>query len=97
MREITGVDLKKFVKECYNLSRPQGLGHLHFEPGELTDEEAVDLINEDSRTPVSLDYVKGRAVKMTVHKQDGKLFVSDNWYDHSEEDLNTLLERCEIV
>jgi hypothetical protein len=97
MIEITGADLKSIVKTAYRLSRPQGLGHIHFQPGDLTDEEASQLIREEHKaTPVSLDYVKGRACKLIVFRDGEKLFIRDRWYDHSQHDLQMLLEAIGI-
>jgi len=94
MIDITGVDLKEFVKKVYELSKPQGLGFLHYESGGLSDEEAqfiVDNCYNPTRFAVAMDYVKGRACKMTVHKNGDKLEIKDSWYDHSENQLKELL------
>lgn len=99
MIDITGVDLRKFIKEVYALSKPAGLGHIHFVEGEL-DDETVDLIvrnhAENATTAISMDRIKGRACKMTVRRQDGKLFINDTWSDHSRFDFEELLQRCNI-
>lgn len=95
--EITGVDLKKFVQKAYELSQPQGLGFLHYEKGALTDDEAQGIIDSsrpDGRNAVSMDYVKGRSIKMHVSRDDGKLFIYNNWYDHSPHQLKELLIHC---
>ncbi len=95
MIEVTGVDLRKLVQEVYALSRPQGLGHLHYEKGGLSDEETNALIDCEPRGRVilSLDYLKGRACKFHVRREDDKLFISPRWYDHSADDLKELLKR----
>lgn len=91
--EITGCDLVLLVKAAYDLSVPHGLGFLHARPGSLTDEQASMLINDDKTSPVSMDYVLGRAVKMTVIRMDDKLFIAPRWFDHSDADLQALLTR----
>lgn len=86
MRDVTGVDLIKLAQEAYALSRPQGLGFLHYEKGGLSEEEAQELVDYQAlstHTALSLDYVKGRAVKLHVFKRNGKLSIRDDWYDHS--------------
>lgn len=93
MIEITGVNLADVAKAAYDLSSPIGMGFIHYEEGTLTDEEANSLVTDDPRTPLSLDYVKGRACKMTVFKDDEKLYIHDNWYDHSEDQLLSLIDR----
>ena len=98
--EVTGVDLRELVRAAYDLSRPQGLGFLHFQQGSLTDEEVDALVKPPpyGRTLVSLDYVKGRACKFAVWAdENGKRWIRGDWYDHTDADLSELLERVGIV
>lgn len=93
--DVTGVPLEKIIRAAYNPSRPQGLGMLHFQPGDLTDEEVAQIIGrfaDSTYTAVGMDYIKGRSIKMTVRKEDGKHFVPNRWYDHSDGALRTFLE-----
>ena len=95
--DITEVNLKKFIKEVYNLSKPQGMGFMHYEEGELHDDIVSTILGQgDEDIAISMDYVNGRSCKMNVFKKDGKLFIRDDWYDHSTEDLRDLLERVGI-
>jgi len=107
MIEVTGIDLVKFVKKVYELSRPLGMGFLQFTPDPLTDEQAKGLISVHKKDPsikLSLDYVNGRSCKMTVYKEtEGKLFnkkeklfIRDNWYDHTDSQLKELLKDCGV-
>lgn len=93
--DITGVDLAKFVKDVYDLSRPQGMGFLHARDGALDDATVAQIIAQTERKPLRLymDYVHGRACKMGVSEKDGKLLINDRWFDHSEHALNELLRR----
>ena len=94
MLDITGVNLVKFVKEVYNLSRPQGLGFIHFTPGPLSSNEASLYVRPPgSYIRVSTDYIRGRACKMVVWEESRKLLIRDRWFDHSSEDLDELLRR----
>ena len=93
MIEVTGCDLVELAKAAYDLSVPQGLGFLHFEEGGLSDDEAKSLIKEDSLSPLSLDYVKGRACKLTVFKDNDRLYINDKWFDHTEGQLAELVSR----
>lgn len=102
MIEITGVDLREFIKAAYDLSSPQGMGFIHFQEGGL-DDETVDAILEkektvhlENRVVVSMDYVHGRAVKMAVLRDGGKLFIRDDWFDHSPKQLADLLNRVGV-
>lgn len=90
MIDVTNVDMVKFVQKVYDLSRPQGMGMLHFQPGGITEEEAKVFIDEDGT--VSMDYVKGRACKMHTRVKDGRIELGDNWYDHTDAQLSELLE-----
>jgi hypothetical protein len=95
MINITGIDLKSFVKKVYELSVPQGIGFLHFTPNPLSDKEAeeiIELYKNDKRIALSMDYVNGRACKMTVYKQGNELAINDNWYDHTDSSFQNLLD-----
>lgn len=87
--EITGCDLIALVKKAYALSRPQGLGFMHFREGELSDEEAKSIVNNPRG--ISLDYVHGRAVKFWIKYEGDRMFVPKSWYDHTDEQLRELL------
>lgn len=95
MIEITGANLVEVAKAAYDLSSPQGLGFIHHEDGSLTDEEAEGLVKEDDKIQLRLDYVKGRACKLTVFADDGRLYIKSRWHDHSEQDLQLLLSRID--
>lgn len=92
MIEVTGVALADLIKAAYNPSRPQGLGFLHFQEGDLTDAEVEEIIARgNNRIAVRMDYVKGRSCKFTVTREGDKLFIANNWYDHSTAQLEQLL------
>jgi hypothetical protein len=90
MIDITNVDMVKFVQKVYDLSRPQGMGMLHFVAGPMSEEDARSLIQPDGT--VSMDYVSGRACKMHTRLQGDRIVINDSWYDHSDEQFNELLE-----
>lgn len=92
--DVSRLNLIEIVKAAYDLSRPVGMGYLHYDPEPLTNEKATDLIDLKSENVVSLDYVKGRAVKFRVFKENNKLYIRDSWYDHTESDLQELLKRA---
>ena len=97
--EITGVDLRLFVKEVYNLSNPQGMGYLHYTPEPLSEAEVDEILfsSDPLKLSVHMDYVRGRSCKINVFNKDGKLFINSPWYDHTETDLEELLSRCKIA
>lgn len=99
MIDVTGIDLVEFAKKVYELSVPQGMGILHFTPSPLTDEVAKSIIalsKDDKRIALSMDYVRGRACKMHVRREDGKLTISDTWYDHTDRIYQQLLDHFNI-
>ena len=96
MIDVTDLDLRELVRGAYDLSRPQGMGIIHYQPGRLSDEEADEIIAlfaDDHFIAVSMDYVRGRACKFHVMREGDRLTIRDDWYDHTASDLHTLLER----
>lgn len=88
------IDLVKFVQKVYELSQPRGYGHLHFQSGGLSEEEATAEVARCSKgsLTLSMDYVRGRGCKMSVYRQlDGSLSIRIPWYDHTDEQLADLL------
>lgn len=99
MIDITGIDLVKFAKKVYEFSAPQGLGFLHYTPEPLSDDEAkqlVDIFENDKSWALDMDYVKGRACKMTVWQKDEKLEIHDDWFDHTDRIFDQLLSNFGI-
>lgn len=98
MIDVTGVDLVKLAQEAFRLSRPQGLGMLHYQPDHtLSGDDARQMIDkDDDRCVLSMDYVMGRACKLTVFNEDGKLYLHDSWYDHTDQQLQELLSVVNI-
>jgi uncharacterized protein with PIN domain len=100
MIDITGVDLIQFVKKTYELSKPLGLGVLHYNPSSLSDEEAKEIIavfKNDKRIVVSMDYIKGRSCKMHVYRKGDKWMIQSPWYGHTEEQFHQLLSEFNII
>ena len=97
MKKVKELDLVKFVQDVYSLSSPQGLGFLHYQPGDITTEQATKLVArfvEDERIALSLDYVLGRACKMVVFRSKGGGYeLPDSWFDHTESQYAELLKR----
>jgi hypothetical protein len=51
---------------------------------------------EEDGVVISMDYVKGRACKMTVWKKGGDLQIRDSWYDHTDDQFDELLSTFNI-
>ena len=94
MIEVTGVDLRDMLRAAYRLSSPQGLGFLHARDGELDDAMVEEIISRDDGnkwTAIGTDYVHGRAMKFSVRRYDGRLYIQRRWFDHSQAQLAELL------
>ena len=84
----------QIIKAVYDLSRPQGLGFLHFSPEPLTDEQALACIPKPELPGLHLDYIAGRACKFVLFSgPEGRYFDAEWWYDHSPDDLGNLIGR----
>ena len=96
--DVTGVDLRKLIREVYDLSVPQGLGYLHYTKGSLSDAEVDELLEDVGyiHLALCLDYVKGRSCKMNVYKEDDRLYIHKVWFDHTDEQFLELLKRLNI-
>ncbi len=90
------VNLVKLVKTAYELSRPQGLGFLSFEPGPLSDGDAESLVLKEGCLAVDLDYVYGRSCKLHVRRENGNLVFPDRWHDHTDKEYDTLLKEVGV-
>jgi len=90
--------LDAVIRAAYELSRPQGLGFLHATDGPLDDETLAEIKSRASgRCAAGMDYVHGRAVKLTVRRDGDALYVyGDRWFDHSLADLRELAKRAEL-
>lgn len=96
MTEITGANIQDVIALAYELSAPRGMGFLHYTPGPLSPEIIREAILSESwvaRGVLRLDYVLGRAVKLTIKRgADDSLWIDGtSWYDHSRLDFDTLV------
>lgn len=89
--------LVPFIQTAYQLSRPQGMGMLHFNPAPMTDAEAQSIIDAADGGPIYMDYVRGRAVKLNIRINGESHFVEDRgtWFDHSSSAWRALLDIVE--
>lgn len=95
-----GINLVTFVQRVYEMSQPQGMGIMHFQAGGLPEDDAKRIIERegpDGRIAASMDYVHGRACKMTVFRENGHLYVRPSWYDHSASQYKKLLSEFGVT
>jgi hypothetical protein len=92
-------NLPAVIGKAFDLSSPQGLGFLHYQPGGIPDDILQKILQHSDNAPnpylrrIGLDYVEGRAVKLTIHhsEEDGfYLEDRDGWFDHSADAWNEL-------
>lgn len=74
------------------------MGFFAAKDGGLSDEDAEAILARDKtgRVAASMDYVHGRACKMTVFREDEKYYIRDAWYDHTSAALAALLKEFGI-
>jgi hypothetical protein len=98
---ISRENLPKVIAKAFSLSNPQGLGFLHFQPGEIPDDvlNQILIYADEAGYPygknISLDYVQGRAVKLRIpYDESGNQWhlEGDRWYDHGMEEWQELKE-----
>ena len=95
--EMTHVEVPEsvvtdLVRKAYDLSKPVGMGMIHFQPGPIPEPIVDDLVRLMNKTGyLTMDYTLGRQVKFTILKIGNRYFVHKTWRDHTKEDLVILL------
>lgn len=64
--DIKNYDKAEILAALYNASQPLGLGILHYEPQDMTVEEARGLLDKTTW----FDYLKGRVMKIDLSKDE---------------------------
>lgn len=92
------IDIVKLFMTAYDLSRPQGLGFLNFNPKPLSRSAAEAIVNDHKRPDGSyyFDYVAGRALKFSIRKEPDGYSINNPWYDHTDASLRELLRTFDI-
>lgn len=62
MINISGISKAKILAALYNASKPQGMGIRHYDPKPMTEQEADELLKEQTY----FDYLKGRVMKIEL-------------------------------
>ena len=88
---ISKFDKAEILAALYNSARPQGLGHLHFTPEDMTVEEARQLLSERGDRPY-FDYLHGRVMKVRLYGDELQtaLYNRDNGEGAAERALEGL-------
>ena len=91
--DISTLDRAAVLAALYNASKPQGMGFLHATPGDMTSDEAQELLKDQHY----FDYLKGRVMKVDLgrNSDDGfnpRLYDRDNGAGAASRALSALLE-----
>lgn len=99
---VSRKNLPTVIAKAFDLSQPQGMGYLHYQPGPIPADTLRRILdNSDNATMpylrgVSLDYVEGRAVKLHIpySEEDSTHYLEErpHWYDHSDRAWRELVE-----
>lgn len=75
--DITGMNKAEILASLYNRSKTQGMGVLHYQEGDMTVEEAQEMLDQGQ---TYFDYVKGRVMKIELSgdELETDLFNRDN-------------------
>lgn len=65
---IQGLNKAEVLATLYNNAKPQGLGFLHYDPKEMTTEEAEYILSESKDK--YFDYLQGRVMKISLEKDE---------------------------
>jgi hypothetical protein len=76
MISIVEMDKAEVLAALYNRAKPQGMGFLHYEPKDMSTDEAAEILAGQQR----FDYLKGRVMKVDLSgdKFDPRLYDRDN-------------------
>ena len=87
---IEGKSKAAILAALYNASKPLGMGVFHYEPKDMTIEEAEELL----KTQTYFDYHKGRVMKIDFSKDElyTGMYNRDNGEGKAEEIINSLQE-----
>ena len=66
MLNISGINKADLLAALYNNSRTQGMGFLSAKPGNMTRDEAAELLKETQH----FDYLHGRVMKVNLSKDE---------------------------
>lgn len=94
MIEIPEDKLTALISAVYNISRPVGMGRLHYRPGPIPDELLKHILGNPYG--IHMDYLYGRQCKFSVQEIEGHYFISKSWPDHSAEDLAQVLKEIGV-
>lgn len=75
--DVSEINPAELLAGLYNRSHPQGMGFLQAQDGEMTPEQASELLNDDGST--YFDYLQGRVMKVEINGEtlESRLYDRD--------------------
>ena len=90
--DISKYDKADVLRVLYDNAHPQGMGFLHFQPGNMSKEEAYKLLKAHPSVNSYFDYLSGRVMKVDLsgNELDTGLYNRDNGPDAAEKAIASL-------
>jgi hypothetical protein len=90
--DISKLSKAKVLAALYNRAKPLGMGLLHYQPEDMTIEEAQSILDSGE---TYFDYVKGRVMKIDLSSNNlrTELYNRDNG-ENAAENVIFSLEHC---
>lgn len=97
MVSIKGLSKAAVLAALYNHSHAQGLGVLQFDPAEMTESEAADILRNRGER-LYFNYLKGRVIKVSLASDtefDESLYDRDNGYGAAQRAVDSITQNSE--
>lgn len=95
--DVTGVDLQEMIRKAYELSKPFGLGYIHYKEGPLTELELEMIWSKcQTKSGIYIDYLVGRSMKFRILRHGERDYFYLDWYDHNRDLTGLLLRRLNL-
>lgn len=93
--DIKDLDKAEVLAALYNNSKPLGMGFLHYDPNNMTTEQAKELLKNQT----NFDYLKGRVMKVNLSGESFNpwLYDRDNGKGAAARALASLVSKNEKV
>ena len=97
--EEIGLTQAQVFCALYNRAQPQGMGVLHYTPGDMKEDTAKEILERvrSSGGEMYVDYFLGRVMKVDLTDDDKPLYLGlynrDNGYGAGERAISDMLEK----
>ena len=92
--EIDPTKIVELIQFAYVRSRPQGMGLFHFMNEPMSKEQASEIISIWHPKDIYMDYIRGRAVKLTIMRtENNQYWINPFWFDHTIREFYELVEK----